>query len=137
MKEEIKGIILGLIEKTEKDEVNWSHVNDTNLIQEEGPSTIKDDFAVSTSDYSINIFQASDSLENGLTLNAIRMNIHNSRGDIVTQVIVREDESDYLMIKKLLVLARQYVLGEDRLLRTIKGNLSKPGVLGKEDEILF
>lgn len=133
MKEEIKTIILGLIEKTQKNQVNWVHINETNLIQnEEGPSNIEDDYAVSTSSFSINIFK-----KERVNKSAIRLNILNDRGNLVTYIEAEKGESDYILLSDLLTITKKYVLGEDRLLNNIKEDLAKPGVLGKVDDVPF
>lgn len=132
MKDEIKEIVLGLIEKSEKNEVNWVHVNETNLA-EDGTSTIEHDYAVSTSHFSINLFTTTEDVGD-VKVGAIRFNIHNNRGDLVSFTSAKLNEPDYEILNKLLELAKKIVLGEDKLLNTIKNDLLKPGVLGTEDD---
>lgn len=128
MDKDYEDIIDGLIQKSIKKEVKWTHANQVSFME---PTENEDDFAVSTRDFTVNIFRMYNS-------RALRVNIHNSRGNLVSSIEAdSEDEEDFSKLKTLLELARKIAQGEEELLKVIKLNLEKPGILGKEDDVPF
>lgn len=122
MNKVIKDIALGLLQKSKNGQVNWVHFNSTNLVGPEGPSQIDDDYAVNTPNFSINIFAIHES--------GIRINIHNEMGDLVSFDVVGYNDPDYALMDSLLQSAKEYLMDENELLKTIKSDLAKPGTIG-------
>ncbi len=127
MDKDYEDIIDGLIQKSTNKEVKWTHANQVSFME---PTENEDDFAVSTRDFTVNIFRMYNS-------RALRVNIHNARGNLVSFIQADSDEEDFPKLEMLLELARKIAQGEEELLKIIKINLEKPGILGKEEDIPF
>jgi len=138
MKNDMLEIVTGLIEKSKKDQVNWVHANQVSQLMngEWGPSDIVNDFAVSTPNFTINIFESSTKVNND-KLPTIRLNIHDAYGNLATHIESAVNDPDYKILEELLDLAKAYARDEESLLRTIKNDLRKTGVLGGDDDIPF
>src|SRR5690349_5426893 len=117
MKDELKPIVQGLVKKSLEDKVAWVHASAVSRLNEEAEiPTGAEDYAVSTSSYTINLFRITDVTPESHKM-VIRINILNEVGDVVTSDAVAEDEEEYGMMENLLNLARKAALGEERVLK--------------------
>jgi hypothetical protein len=138
MKSEIRAIVEGLLKKSREDKVAWVHASTVGrLTSEEGVDPSSEDYAVNTPSYTINVFKTIDISPSG-PKRVIRINILNELGDVVTNHTANEDEKEYPMMEELIELARNSVIGEERVLKKIMEGLSKPGIFGStDDEVPF
>jgi hypothetical protein len=133
MKPEIRAIVEGLLRKSKEDKVAWVHASTlANLNAETEINPSEQDFAVSTANFTINLYYSlSDDPDQN---RPIRLNILNEMGELVTFDVIYDFEEEYDLMVELVSLARKYVRGEDKLLKKIMEGLQKPGVFGLNDD---
>lgn len=128
MTPEIKEIVQRLIEKTKKKQVKWHRAAD--ILNESDDDW---DYAVSTSNSTINIFRYFHANENGKLIYGIRLNIINNRGTVIHSELILTNEPDYELLNELLELARGRVMNLDETLKKLKEELNDDSVLGDND----
>ncbi len=121
IKDNMKQIVLGLLSKSKRSEVNWSVASDFGE-----QSTYEKDFIVTTKNITINLFQPGE--------NHIRLNILNSNADLVDYTEQTFTESDYRLLEELLDLAGNKSRKYDETMTTLLEELNKDGEFGANAE---
>src|SRR5688572_30387134 len=106
MNQDMKDIILALIEKSKAKQVHWVHARTIEAINPDNddPDPAAEDFAVHTPTYTINLYRSPNHP-------TIRLLIYNEEADLVTNEPVSPDDPFFSKMRELLDLARRYALG--------------------------
>jgi hypothetical protein len=132
MKDELKPIIEGLLTKSRLKQVAWRHASTMSTFSDVSIDPSDEDYAVSTSSYTLNLFRTLPSPDNQHKF-GVRLNILNDAGHVVTGDTIYEGDPEYPAMNLLLDLAREAALGASNILKNIIENLKKPGVFGSTD----
>jgi hypothetical protein len=117
-------IIIGLVEKSRKDEINWRNANEFSAL---GNPT-SEDYAFSTPEYTLEVFKVEGFGEGGISLN-----IYNPKAELVLHIESSTNE-EYKMLGELLDLARSKTLDEKKVIESVLNSLKSENILGKQDE---
>lgn len=106
--DDVKDIMLNLLEKSNEGKINWVHASDA--FPDESP--YEKDFVLNTKNSSLNIFLTID--------HTIRVNFLNDKGDIVLFFETAPDEEDYEILSEILDSAHYRYLNKDGVIEDLR-----------------